>query len=68
MSLHPHILVALLCVGGNLPVEAAERTAPARLCPEDAPDGVRLPPRPGCAGPAQRRGAGTRRDFAMSVG
>lgn len=57
MPLHPHILVALLCVGGTLPVEAADRTAPARLCPEDAPEGVRLPPRAGCAGQAQRRDA-----------
>ncbi|GJE42613.1 hypothetical protein [Methylobacterium soli] len=27
---------------------AGERPAPARLCPEDAPEGVRLPSRPGC--------------------
>jgi hypothetical protein len=28
--------------------QAAERPARPTLCPEDAPEGVRLPPRPGC--------------------
>lgn len=28
--------------------QAAERPARPRLCPEDAPEGVRLPPQPGC--------------------
>lgn len=28
--------------------QAAERPAPARPCPENLPEGVRLPPQPGC--------------------
>lgn len=41
-------LVALLCAvtGGIAP--AAERPLRSRLCPDDLPEGVRLPPPPGC--------------------
>lgn len=28
--------------------QSAERPARPRFCPEDAPEGVRLPPQPGC--------------------
>ena len=31
---------------------AAEQPARSRLCPGDLPEGVRLPPQPGCAAPA----------------
>ena len=40
------VLAAILltaCAAG-----AAERPAPARPCPENLPEGVRLPPQPGC--------------------
>lgn len=53
---YPHLLAALLWAGGALAAGAAERSAAPRLCPEDAPAGVRLPPRPGCTGSAQRAG------------
>ena len=36
---------------------AGERPAPARRCPEDAPEGVRLPPQPGCGRPDSRAAA-----------
>lgn len=54
---HPHVLAALLWAGATLAAGAAERATSPRLCPEDAPEGVRLPPRAGCAGQAQRRDA-----------
>ena len=41
--------------------QATERQARPRLCPEDAPEGVRLPPQPGCGTrevPAPRRETG----------
>jgi hypothetical protein len=40
-------LVVLLWLAGVLSAGAAERTPP-HLCPENAPEGVRLPPQPGC--------------------
>ena len=42
-----------------LPAQAAERPVRPRLCPEDAPEGVRLPPQPGCG---TREAAAPRRD------
>ena len=39
-------LAGALCLGAGA-AGAAERTPP-HLCPENAPEGVRLPPRPGC--------------------
>ncbi|KAB1073511.1 hypothetical protein F6X51_11460 [Methylobacterium planeticum] len=39
------------------PAPAGERPARARLCPEDAPEGVRLPPQPGCGPQARPRAA-----------
>jgi len=30
--------------------QAGEQLERARLCPEDLPEGVRLPPQPGCTG------------------
>ena len=38
---------------GPLAAQAAERPVRARLCPEDLPEGVRLPPQPGCTAPAR---------------
>jgi hypothetical protein len=35
------------------PAVAAERRIPARLCPEDLPEGAHLPPQPGCAAAAR---------------
>ena len=47
-------LLAVLAVAGAAPAVAAPRGMPERrLCPEDAPEGVRLPPREGCTGAAR---------------
>lgn len=44
------LAAALLCAAlASAPAEAGDARAPHRLCPEDAPEGVRLPPQPGCA-------------------
>ncbi|TXM73404.1 hypothetical protein FV226_09325 [Methylobacterium sp. WL12] len=68
--IHPRLLVvglaAGLCTAPPLPAQATERQAierqaRSRLCPEDAPEGVRLPPQPGCGSrevPASRRETG----------
>jgi hypothetical protein len=48
---------AILWIDAPLTVGAAERTAPPRLCPADAPEGVRLPLRPGCDRDGPVRGA-----------
>lgn len=46
-------LLGVLAVGA---VSAAERPQRSRLCPEDLPEGVRLPPPPGCGtGPVQAK-------------
>jgi len=50
-------LAAILWIGATLTTVAAERTAPPRLCPADAPEGVRLPSRPGCDREGPARGA-----------
>ncbi|UHC16357.1 hypothetical protein LRS73_28575 [Methylobacterium currus] len=43
------LLAALLVTAAVLPAAAGERGArPPRLCPQDAPPGVRLPDRPEC--------------------
>ena len=43
------LLAALLLTAAALPAAAAERSTPRpRLCPQDAPPGVRLPDRPEC--------------------
>ncbi len=47
----------LIALALTLPAAAAERQERPRLCPEDAPEGVRLPPRPGCGRDAARAGA-----------
>jgi hypothetical protein len=39
------VLVLPLAAGA---AQGAERPARPRLCPEDLPEGVRLPPQPGC--------------------
>ncbi|MGH1590986.1 hypothetical protein [Methylobacterium sp. P5_C11] len=41
-------LLALLVPLAAGPAQAAEQPARARLCPENLPEGVRLPPQPGC--------------------
>ncbi|MDP4024588.1 hypothetical protein Q8W71_18340 [Methylobacterium sp. NEAU 140] len=48
---------------------AAEAPARARLCPENLPEGVRLPPPPGCAAApaAKRRDDGFRDLGGVSV-
>ncbi|WP_245524197.1 hypothetical protein [Methylobacterium nonmethylotrophicum] len=59
----PRLLAALLLAAAALPAVAGKRGAPQRgapvprLCPQDAPPGVRLPDRPGCreAPPASLR-------------
>ena len=54
-------LAAGLSIAAPLPARATERPARPRLCPEDAPEGVRLPPQPGCGSreiPAPRRDSG----------
>ena len=43
------VLLVPLAAGA---AQAAERPVRARLCPEDLPEGVRLPPQPGCTAPA----------------
>jgi len=52
-------LIVLCLLAGA--ASAAERPVRSRLCPEDLPEGVRLPPSPGCGAPtteptAPRRG------------
>ncbi|MCJ2137209.1 hypothetical protein MKK69_24725 [Methylobacterium sp. J-026] len=44
-SLSRLTLLVLLGVGA---AQAAEQPSRSRLCPEDLPEGVRLPPQPGC--------------------
>ena len=54
-------LAAGLWTAPPLPAQATERLTRPRLCPEDAPEGVRLPPQPGCGSrevPASRRETG----------
>lgn len=46
VSLRPSCAV-LLGRAATLAAGAAERTPP-HLCPDNAPEGVRLPPQPGC--------------------
>ncbi len=53
------ILLVLAAGAAQAAERAAEGPARSRLCPEDAPEGVRLPPRPGCgtgAASARREG------------
>lgn len=47
----PRSLAAALLLAGlaSAAAGAGEARPPRRLCPEDAPEGVRLPPQPGCA-------------------
>lgn len=52
----PGAAAALLAVLGLAPATAGGGTRP-RLCPQDAPEGVHLPPRPGCDTVSERRPA-----------
>ncbi|CAM2832399.1 hypothetical protein JHFBIEKO_1901 [Methylobacterium mesophilicum] len=45
------VLTLLVLVSAGA-VQAAETRVRSRLCPEDLPEGVRLPPPPGCDVPA----------------
>ncbi|MER2265649.1 hypothetical protein [Methylobacterium oxalidis] len=46
--LRPGLAAPLALLLALPPAAAGERPARPRLCPEDAPEGVRLPDRPGC--------------------
>ncbi|MGV7029936.1 hypothetical protein [Methylobacterium symbioticum] len=55
------ILLVLAAGAAQAAERAAEGPARSHLCPEDAPEGVRLPPRPGCGtGAARARREGFR--------
>ncbi|MFD1302678.1 hypothetical protein [Methylobacterium marchantiae] len=58
MSRVPQFLVCVGLTLGAPPVQAGDGAR--RLCPDDAPEGVRLPPRDGCPGgsPSRRRSDG----------
>jgi hypothetical protein len=45
------VLLGVLAAGASA---AAERPQRARLCPENLPEGARLPPQPGCTGEPER--------------
>jgi len=53
----PRLALLLALAAGA--AQAGEPPVRSRLCPEDLPDGVRLPPQPGCdaavTGPKSRR-------------
>ncbi|WP_375457035.1 hypothetical protein [uncultured Methylobacterium sp.] len=54
-------VLAALLAGSASPARPAGKPERPRLCPEDAPEGVRLPPRPGCGSrgaPAPKRETG----------
>lgn len=54
-------VLAALLTGSASPARAAGKPERPRLCPQDAPEGVRLPPQPGCAtrdAPAPKRETG----------
>ncbi|MCJ2021110.1 hypothetical protein [Methylobacterium sp. E-065] len=60
------LLPILFALGAAGAARAAEQPARSRLCPEDLPEGVRLPPQPGCA--AGTRPAPTRREGVYDLG
>ncbi|GJD33771.1 hypothetical protein [Methylobacterium aerolatum] len=66
----PVLAVALACAATSAALTtsppAAERPRPS-LCPDDLPEGVHLPPQPGCAG-RDRPAAGGRRDGFVDLG
>lgn len=43
------LVLGLALVGLTGTAQAGEPPTRARLCPENLPDGVRLPPQPGCS-------------------
>jgi hypothetical protein len=47
-------LVLLGVVAAGTSVAAEERPQRSRLCPENLPEGARLPPQPGCTGESER--------------
>lgn len=55
--------LALIALTGA--AQAAEQPSRARLCPENLPEGVRLPPPPGCT---DAQTAPTRRDGTYDLG
>jgi hypothetical protein len=48
------VLFALSVLVTTGAASATEQAARSRLCPEDLPEGVRLPPRPGCEAAAPK--------------
>jgi len=56
--------LALIALTGA--AHAAEQPTRSRLCPEDLPEGVRLPAQPGCT--AGARPAPTRQDGTYDLG
>ncbi len=66
MSLPSRTILAALLLAAPAGAIAAERPARSALCPEDAPEGVRLPPRPGCPREGARP-APPRRDFGSDL-
>ena len=59
------LALALAASAAQSAEKAAEKAARPRLCPEDAPEGVRLPPQPGCG---TREGAARRDDGFRDLG
>ncbi|MCJ2143516.1 hypothetical protein [Methylobacterium sp. E-066] len=47
------VLASLFLIAAGA-AASAEQPVRSRLCPEDLPEGVRLPPRPGCDVPAHK--------------
>ena len=64
MRLASSFLTVLAVLLGPSPLQAGE--APRRLCPEDVPEGVRLPARPGC--PAARAARPRGDDGSYEIG
>ena len=63
----PAVLSAALLIAPVAgPARAGEVPARSRLCPEDLPEGVRLPPQPGCEAAAQK--PRPRRDGVYDLG
>ena len=67
MSPFRTILTAALLALAPLAAVAAERPARPRLCPEDAPEGVRLPAQPGCGPRSETPPRNRARDFGEDL-
>lgn len=60
------VLAAILLTAGA--AQAAERPVLARPCPDNLPDGVRLPPQPGCDARARAPEKRSRADGFRDLG